>query len=142
MMVALVPMCYTACGSDDDDDATGVAGVESFYGVWQQTHGAAWEDDAWHHDNDVNAEEAEYLNFDANGTCGVYGSFRGVFGNISGNFPYTFNEQTKALRIGNYSLTVEVLSSGTLKLKCFTGMGDDFILATYKKVNPSVWDNF
>lgn len=121
--------------TDVDEDNAGIASIETLYGMWQQTHGVAWEDGAWHHDNDVNAIEAESLNFDANGTCTVRGSFRGIFGdNVSRSFSYNYNEQTKTLQIGYYTLHLEALSGDILKLKCFTGMGDDYILSTYKKV--------
>ena len=42
LVLALMPICFVGCGSDDDnDDATGVAGIETLYGTWQQTHGVA-----------------------------------------------------------------------------------------------------
>ena len=70
MMVAMLSLGFTSCGSDDDDDdnATGVAGIETLYGTWQQTHGVAFENGAFHHDKDVSADEAEYLGFDKTGT--------------------------------------------------------------------------
>lgn len=138
LMLAIMPMCFVACGSDDDEP-TGVAGVETLYGTWQQTHGVAFEDGAFHHDNDVSADEAEYLRFDKSGTCDVIGGDRGVFYK-SGTYSFTFNEESKGLKIGSQSLVVDVLSGGTLKLKYYY-TSDEYILATYKKVSDSVWDN-
>lgn len=144
MIVALVPMCFTACGGDDDADATGVAGVETLYGVWQQTHRVAWEDGAWHHDNDVSTEDAEYLYFKNDGRCSVHGGIYGVFGrNSNGTYSFNFDADTKILRVGSRSITVEVLSGGTLKLKYhgWEHAEGDYTLVTYKKVESSVWDN-
>ncbi len=138
MILALMPMCFVACGSDDDEP-TGVAGVETLYGTWQQTNGKAFEDGAYHHDNDVSADEAEYLRFDNSGTCTVIGGDRGVFYS-NGTYPFTFNEESKSLKVGSRSLTVDVLSGGTLKLRYYYS-SDEYILATYKKVSDSVWDN-
>ena len=138
LMLAMMPMCFVACGSDDDEP-TGVAGVETLYGTWQQTNGVAFEDGAFHHDNDVSADEAEYLRFDISGTCAVRGGGNGVFYN-DGTYSFTFNEESKTLRIGSRSLVVDVLSGGTLKLKYYY-TSDEYILATYKKVSDSVWDS-
>ena len=138
MILALMPMCFAACGSDDDEP-TGVAGVETLYGTWQQTHGVAFEDGAFHHDNDVSADEAEYMRFDKSGTCYIVSGHRGVFYS-DGTYSFTFNEDNKSLRVGSRSLVVDVLSGGTLKLKYYYS-SDEYILATYKKVSDSVWDN-
>lgn len=138
LMLTLMPTCFFACSSDDDD-ATGVAGIETLYGTWQQTHGVAFEDGAFHHDNDVSADEAEYLRFDKSGSCYVVGGDRGIFYN-NGTFSFTFNEESKTLKIGSHSLVVDVLSGGTLKLKYYY-QSDEYILATYKKVSDSVWEN-
>jgi hypothetical protein len=138
LMLAMIPICFVACGSDDDEP-TGVEGVETLYGTWQQTHGVAFEDGAFHHDNDVGADEAEYLRFDKSGTCAVIGGDRGVFYS-NGTYSFTLNEESKGLRIGSQSLVVEVLSGGTLKLKYYSA-SDEYILTTYKKVSDSVWNN-
>ena len=138
LMLAMMPMCFVACGSDDDEP-TGVAGVETLYGTWQQTHGVAFEDGAFHHDNDVSADEAEYLRFDKSGTCAVIEGDYGIFYD-SGTYYFTFDEESKTLRIGSRSLVVDVLSGGTLKLKYYY-TSDEYILATYKKVSDSVWDS-
>ena len=138
MILALMPMCFVACGSDDDEP-TGVAGVETLYGTWQQTHGVAFEDGAFHHDNDVSADEAEYMRFDKSSTCYIVSGHRGVFYS-DGTYSFTFNEDNKSLRVGSQSLVVDVLSGGTLKLKYYYS-SDEYILATYKKVSDSVWDN-
>ena len=138
LMLAMMPMCFIACGSDDDEPS-GVADVETLYGTWQQTHGVAFEGGAFHHDNDVSADEAEYLHFDKNGTCYVIGGDRGVFFD-SGTYSFTFNEESKSLRIGSQSLVVDVLSGKTLKLKYYY-ISDEYILATYKKVSDSVLDD-
>ena len=137
-LLALLPICFVACGSDDDE-ATGVAGVETLYGTWQQTHGVAFEDGAFHHDNDVSANEAEYLHFDKNGSCYVISGHRGIFYK-NGTFSFTFDEENKTLIIGSYSLVVDVLSGRTMKLKYYDS-SDEYILATYKKVSDSVLDN-
>ena len=79
LMLAMMPMFFVACSSDDEP--TGVAGIETLYGTWQQTHGVAFEDSAFHHDNDVDADEAEYFHFAQDGTCYVIGGHRGVFYN-------------------------------------------------------------
>ncbi len=133
-LLALMPMSFVACSSDDD--ATGVAGVETLYGTWQQTHGVAFEDGAFHHDNDVSADEAEFLRFDKSGSCDIIGGDRGIF-YYNGTFPFTFDEESKTLQIGSYSLVVDVLSGRTLKLKYYY-QSDEYILATYKKVSDSV----
>jgi len=137
-LLALMPICFVACGSDDDEP-TGVAGIETLYGTWQQTHGVAFEDGEFHHDNEVSADEAEYLRFDKSGSCYVVSGDRGIFYN-NGTFSFTFNEENKTLKIGSYSLVVDVLSGGTLKLKYYY-QSDEYILATYKKVSDSVLDN-
>lgn len=141
LMLAMMPMYFVACGSDDDEPM-GVTSIETLYGTWQQTHGVTFEDGAFHHDNDVSADEAEFLRFDKSGTCYVLGGYRGVFYDIyyKDTYFFTFNEESKNLKIGSRSLVVEVLSGGILKLKYFT-YRDEYILATYKKVNDSVWDN-
>lgn len=131
-------MCFIACGSDDDEP-TGVAGIETLYGTWQQTHGVAFEDGGFHHDNDVSADEAEYMRFDKSGSCYVIGGHRGIFYN-NGTFSFVFDEIGKTLRIGSRSLKVEGLSGGTMKLKYYY-TSDEYILATYKKVDDSVLDN-
>lgn len=134
LMLAMMPMCFFAC-NNDDDEPTGVAGIESLYGTWQQTHGVAFEDGAFHHDNDVNSEEAEYLSFNPSGSCYVKGGDRGIFYN-TGTFSFTFDKDSKTLKIGSQSMVVDVLSSGTLKLKYYY-TSDEYILATYKKINGS-----
>ncbi len=141
MMVAMLSLGFTSCGSDDDDDdnATGVAGIETLYGTWQQTHGVAFENGAFHHDKDVSADEAEYLGFDRTGTCYVIGGDRGIFFD-NGTFSFIFDQEKETLRVGSYSLEVDVLSSRTLKLKYYY-QSDEYILATYKKVSDSVGDN-
>ena len=133
-----MPICFVGCGSDDDnDDATGVAGIETLYGTWQQTHGVAFENGAFHHDNDVSGEEAEYLRFTPNGSCYVIGGDRGIFYD-NGTFSYTFDQTNKTLKIGSYSLVVDVLSGSTLKLKYYY-QSDEYILATYKKQAIAFW---
>jgi len=134
LLLALVPICFFAC-NNDDDEPTGIAGIESLYGTWQQTHGVAFEDGAFHHDNDVNSEEAEYLSFNPSGSCYVKGGDRGIFYN-TGTFSFTFDKDSKTLKIGSQSMVVDVLSSGTLKLKYYY-TSDEYILATYKKINGS-----
>lgn len=138
-LLAVLPMCFIACSSDDDDEPTGVAGIETLYGSWQQTHGVAFEDGGFHHDNDVSADEAEYLRFFENGKCYVAYGHRGIF---SGDkiSTFTFDADSKKLIIGTTPLEVDVLSGGTLKLKYYTS-SNEYILATYKKVSDSVWDN-
>ena len=138
LMLAMMPMCFIACGSDDDEP-TGVAGAETLYGTWQQIHGVAFENGAFQHDNDVSADEAEYLRFDKSGTCAVVGGDRGIFYD-NGTYSFTFDKENKSLRIGSQSLIVDVLSGGTLKLKYYYS-SDEYILATYKKVSDSVWNN-
>lgn len=140
MFLAIMPMCFAACGSDNDEP-TGVAGKETLYGTWQQIHGVAFENGAFHHEHDVNADEAEYLGFEQNGSCYVVNGERGIFSN-TGIFSFSFDEKNNALKIGSRSLVVDVLSNGTLKLKYYyTSATDDYVLATYKKVNDSVLDN-
>ena len=138
MFLAIMPMCFIACGSDDDEP-TGVSDVETLYGTWQQTHGVAFEDGAFHHDNDVSADEAEYMRFDKSGTCYVLSGHRGVFYS-DGTYSFTFDEDNKSLQVGSRSLVVDVLSGGSLKLKYYYS-ADEYILATYKKVSDSVMDN-
>ncbi|MBQ8711720.1 MAG: hypothetical protein IJ551_02675 [Prevotella sp.] len=142
LMLAMMPMCFAACGSDDDEP-TGVAGVETLYGTWQQTHGVAFEDGAFHHDNDVSADKAEYLYFDQDGTCVVLAGGHGVLSfSSSGTYSFNFDQESKSLRIGSWSLVVDVLSGGMLKLKYYYSPSpDEYILATYKKVSDSIWDN-
>ena len=136
LMLAMMPMCFITCGSDDEP--TGVAGIETLYGTWQQTHGVAFEDGAFHHDNDVDSEEAEYLSFDPSGSCYVKGGDRGIFYN-TGTFSFAFDKDSKTLKIGSMSMVVDVLSEGTLKLKNYY-TSDEYILATYKKIH--VTDNY
>lgn len=138
LLLAMMPMCFSACSSDDDEPV-GVADVETLYGTWQQTRGAAFENGAYHHDNEVGADEAEYLRFDISGTCNVKKGGSGVF-NSNGTYSFTFNKESKTLLVGSRSLVVDVLSGGTLKLKYYY-QSDEHILATYKKVSDSVWDN-
>ena len=138
LVLAMVTMCFAACGSDGEEPS-GVAGLETLYGTWQQTHGVAFEDGGFHHDNDVSADEAEYLRLDKSGTCDIIGGDRGVFYS-NGTYSFTFNEESKKLVIGSRSLVVDVLAGGTLKLKYYY-TSDEYILATYKKVSNSVWDN-
>lgn len=133
-LLAMMPICFIACSSDDDEP-TGVTGVETLYGAWQQTHGVAFEDGAFHHDNDVNSEEAEYLSFDPSGSCYVRDGERGIFYE-TGTFSFSFDKDSKTLRIGSKSIVVDVLSGRTLKLKYYY-TSDEYILATYKKINVS-----
>ena len=139
MVLAVMPMFFTAC-SDDDDESTGVGSVESLYGTWQQTSGYAFEDGAKHHEKSVSADEAEYLKFDADGTCLVYGGERGHFYDTHRSYSFIFDQEEKELRIGSYTFVVDVLSGGTLKLKDEYNE-DEYVMVTYKKVSDSVWDN-
>ena len=141
LMLAMMPMCFVACGSDDDEP-TGVAGVETLYGTWQMTNGAAFEDGAFHHERSINADEAEYFRFDRSGTCYVREGNHGML-DSNGTFTFSFNQESKVLTIGSYSFVVDVLGANTLKLKYYwsSSYPDDFDYATYKKVSDSVWDN-
>lgn len=140
LILALVPMCFAACGDDDDEEATGVAGTETLYGVWQSTSDIAFEDGEFHHEHKHSGiDDAEILYFDANGSCVVYGGDNGVLWGADGiTYSYTFNQDTGALRIGNTNLTVEVLTKGVLKLKRSLDYGDDYQLVTYKKIGSSL----
>lgn len=137
MMVAMLSVGFTACG-DDDDDVTGVAGVESLYGSWQQTRGVAYEDGDFHHEKKVSADDAEYLRFDKDGNCTVMSGDYGVF-DQNGTFSFSFNEESKSLRAGYQTFVVDGLSNNTLKLK-YMYSSDEYILATYKKVSDNVWE--
>lgn len=127
--------------SDSSDDEYG---IETLYGTWQQTNGYAIEDGEKHHEKNVDADEAEYLKFDANGTCLVYGGDRGLFYDYtyqSKSFSFNFDQEKMELIIGDRTFVVEILNSGTLKLKEYDNNGSgDAIVATYKKTKDGVWD--
>ncbi|MBR1546660.1 MAG: hypothetical protein IJ633_07715 [Prevotella sp.] len=142
LMLALMPMCFTACGGDDE--ASGVASVTTLYGTWQATHGVAMEDGSLHHDKDISADEAEYLHFGKDGFCIVIGGDHGHFYS-DGSFSFSFDEKEKTLTVGYKTFVVEALSGNTLKLKDVYGQDsqgrDEYVLVTYKKVSDSVWEN-
>lgn len=142
MVLALMPMCFAACGGDDE--ASGVAGVTTLYGTWKATHGVAMEDGELHHDNAISDDEAEYLHFGEDGTCLVLGGHRGHFYD-DGSYSFSFDEEEKMLRIGSKTFVVDVLSGNTLKLKDIYGKDsqgrEEYVLVTYKKVSDSIWEN-
>ena len=145
LLLALMPMCFTACGGDDNDGGgSGVASVTTLYGTWKATHGVAMENGSYHHDNDISSDEAEYLLFGKDGVCTIHGGHRGHFSD-DGSYSFAFDEKEKTLKIGYTTFTVETLSGSTLKLKRVYGQDsqgrDEYILVTYQKVNDSVWDN-
>ncbi len=144
LVLAFMPMCFTACGGDDDGGGSGVSGVTTLYGTWKATHGVAMEDGSFHHDNDISDAEAEYIHFGEDGTCLVHGGHRGHFSE-DGSYSFTFDEKEKTLKVGYDTFIVEVLSGNTLKLKDVYGKDsqgrDEYVLVTYKKVSDSVWDN-
>lgn len=136
VMAAVLSVGFASCS--DDDDESGVAGEETLYGAWQQTQGAAFEDGALHHDHKVSADEADYLLFSETGTCSVIAGDDGIFfGN--GSFSFSFDAEAKTLKVGSQSFVVDVLSSGTLKLKYYYN-DEEYDVATFKKVSNSVWD--
>lgn len=141
LVLALMPLCFTACGGSDDDEETGVSGIDALYGTWQMTNGAAFEDGAFHHERSIDADEAEYVRFDKSGTCYVREGNHGMLRH-NGNYNFTFNQESKVLTIGSDSFVVDVLGANTLKLKYYwsSSRPDDYNYATYKKVSDSVWD--
>lgn len=141
MALALMPLCLAACS--DDDDATGVGDVETLYGTWQQTSGYAIEDGEKHHEKSVGKDEAEFLWFDDDGSCKVRGGDRGVCGLAEGevrSYRYDFDQEEEQLTIGGTTYYVEVLSSGTLRLR--RSYGSDSEVAVYKKASNDVWADF
>lgn len=138
MLLAFVPMCFTACG-DDDDDATGVAGVESLYGTWQQASGYAIEDGEKHHEKSYSADNADYLHFGEDGVCQMIEADHGDF-YYRGSQSFNFDEEDNTLRIGSATYVVVTLSSGKLELRRYWG-DVDYDCDIYKKVSDSVWDN-
>ena len=142
LVLALMPMCFTACGGDDE--ASGVSGVTTLYGTWRATHGVAMENGGLHHDNDISADQAEYLHFGEDGICLVIGGSHGHFYD-DGSYSFTFNAEEKTLKVGYNTFVVEVLSGNTMKLKNVYGQDsqgrDEYVLVTYKKVSDSVWED-
>lgn len=139
MLLAIMPMCFTACSSDDDEP-TGVAGIEALYGSWQYTGGYAYEEGAKHHERSVDASEAEYLRFDKSGKCLVSKSDYGMF--YSGTYSFSFDEENKTLSVGYRTVTVDVLTGSSLRLKRSSSKySGDYDYAIYTKVSDSVWDN-
>ena len=143
MVLALMPMFFTACSSDDEP--TDVGSVETLYGTWQQTSGYAIEDGEKHHEKSISADDAEYLKFGTDGICLVRGGERGHFdGDGFSSYPFNFDEEEKEVKIGYKTLTVEVLSGSTLRLKYYynySSNSEDGEVATYKKVSDKIWDN-
>ncbi|MBQ9678387.1 MAG: hypothetical protein IJV44_09665 [Prevotella sp.] len=141
-VLALMPMCFAACGGDDE--ASGVASVTTLYGTWKATNHVAVFEGSNQHQSEISDYIAEYLHFGEDGICLVHGGGRGHFSS-DGSYAFTFDEQKTTLRIGSRIFAVDALSSNTLKLKEIYGQDsqgkEEYLQVTYQKVSDSVWEN-
>ena len=149
MLVAMVLPLMVACGGDDDDSPAGVGGLESLYGTWRYTSGYAVENGAKHHEKTINADDAGYLHFENHGSdiCIVFGNKNGLYyGSNGDNFPFTYNQTDKTLKIGSYTYQVTVLTGDKLEMKYYyTGKDKqaegDHECAVYTKVSKKVLED-
>ena len=60
----------------------------------------------------------------------------------SGTYSFSFDEENKTLSVGYRTVTVDVLTGSSLRLKRSSSKySGDYDYAIYTKVSDSVWDN-